>query len=124
MKTLDIAMNQRDAQLLAKGERTTEGLRYVRFVRRIRHRPSHPREVYGYEIGYYRNCRTRNYEVSWVEPSKSSYDNKCVKRAVFLPVAINSIAPLTLADETTGLVTVTSKQIGKLGFIIEQGRAA
>lgn len=98
------------------------GLRYVRFVRRIWRRRSRPREVYGYEIGYYRNCRTGNYEVSWVDPAKSSFDKKRVKRAVFLPGVIHSIAPQTSADEVTGVATVTSEQMVKLGFIIESVR--
>ncbi|BFH69399.1 hypothetical protein J27TS7_02970 [Paenibacillus dendritiformis] len=100
------------------------GLGYVRFVRRIWRKRSRAREVYGYEIGYYRNCRTGNYEVSWIDPVKSSFDKSRVKRAVFLPGVIHSIAPQTLADEVAGVVTVTYDQMLKLGFIIEQVSAA
>ncbi|WGU92068.1 hypothetical protein QJQ58_15760 [Paenibacillus dendritiformis] len=168
MKTMDMAMNQRYAQLFPKAQRTLEllaevlevdadeyqdaecdalmirsaitlcevnpcrgylddlerdiarGLRYVRFVRRIWRKSSRPREVYDYEIGYYRNCRTGNYEVSWIDPAKSSFDKSRVKRAVFLPGVIHSIAPQTLADEVAGVITVTYEQMVKHGFIIEQ----
>lgn len=165
MKTMDMTMNQRYAQLLAKAERAIEllneilevdaeeyqdaesyaimirsaitlynidprkeylddlehdiarGLRYVRFVRRIWRKRSRPHEVYGYEIEYYRNCRTGNYELSWI-----GFDKNRVKRAVFLPGVILSIAPQISADEVAGLFTVTYDQMVKLGFIIESVR--
>lgn len=99
------------------------GMRYVRLVRSIWRNRFLLRGV-GYEIGYYRNCRTGNYEVSWIDPSKSSFDKSRVKRAVFLPGVIHSIAPQTLADEVAGVGTVTYDQMLKLGFIIEQVSAA
>lgn len=99
------------------------GMRYVRLVRNIWRNRFLLRGV-GYEIGYYRNCRTGNYEVSWIDPSKSSFDQTRVKRAVYLPGVIHNIAPQTLADEVAGVVTVTYDQMVRLGFIVKQVSAA
>ncbi|MGG4397658.1 hypothetical protein ABEX25_25495 [Paenibacillus thiaminolyticus] len=63
-------------------------------------------------------------KVSQVDPTRFRFDNKRVKRAVFLPSAIHSIAPQTLADEATRVGTVTSEKMVKLGFIIKQVSAA
>ncbi|MGG3836577.1 hypothetical protein ABEV00_06065 [Paenibacillus thiaminolyticus] len=111
MKTMDMAINQRDAQLLAKGERTTELLNVVLKV--------DPEEYLAAESDA---LMIRSEKVPWVDPAKSSFDKKRVKLPVFLPGVIHSIAPQTLADEVAGIGTVTydHDQMLKLGFIIEQ----
>lgn len=100
------------------------GMRYVRLVRNIWRNRFLLRGGIGYEVGYYRNCRTGNYEVSWIDPSKSCLDRTRVKRAVFLPNVIHNIAPQTLADKVAGVVTVTYDQMVRLGFIVKQVSAA
>ncbi|CAH8771556.1 hypothetical protein [Paenibacillus dendritiformis] len=113
MKTMDMAINQRDAQLLAKGERTTELLNVVLKVDREEYLAAESDAL-----------MIRSEKVPWADPAKSSFDKKRVKRPVFLPSVIHSIAPQTLADEVAGVGTVTYDQMLKLGFIIEQVSAA
>ncbi|MDU5142739.1 MAG: hypothetical protein E6230_11165 [Paenibacillus dendritiformis] len=112
MKTMDMATNQRDAQLLGKGERTTELLNVVLKV--------DPEEYLAAEIDA---LMIRSAKVSWADPAKSSFDKKRIKRPVFLPSVIHSIAP------HIGRRGCRSRyggydQMLKLGFIIEQVSAA
>lgn len=68
MKTMDMAINQRDAQLLAKGERTTELLNVLLKV--------DPEEYLAAESDA---LMIRSDKVPWVDPAKSSFDKKRVK---------------------------------------------